>query len=1478
MVDNNNDMIIHVGADTSSAEQSFAQLQKEVRNLFSELNKNSSSTKALEKQALVARTLQEAYKGVSKTASESFGKVADTIDQKLSSAEHVVKAVYSEQERVAKASLSEQARAAEEKARQGIAWDKQLEQSSAKKNAAIVASMRQRYAAEDAADKRSYESAKQVNEFRTKQADAQSQAGSAFTAAIKSRMQQEVEAERTIQAERANTVSHLVRMRYALYDVGNAATNVNQQFASALKSIVSSSAGYEQAFTKTEIAAQLYNDAAGAEALRTQLENLSTTLPNAFGDVSNIAALGAALGIANSDLTQFTETVIQFANASNVSTESAAQAFGNLSSLLNLNSSEFKNLGSSIAEVGINSAATETEIIAVMNGIAGVAANANISADYLVGLSATLASLKVPAERSRGALTRVFTEVNTAAANGGPQLQKFADIMGMTAAQTKELASTNMEQFFTTFINGLSGMSSQDLTLALEQLGLSDIRVTDVLSRLSNQTGLFTKTMDLANKSYADGTFLSQAYAAQQDNVSVKFQELVNTINLIIARIGDTIGPTVKVVLDALLGVTKGIAAFLNTGLGAGISIFITGILALGAAITGIVAAVALAAAPFLALKAIMGQLALSEDRTTVAATNLIAKFTGIGLSAEVASMNVRQLTRDLVSASNVNAGAGFTNFMNMFKMGGGGAAAESGFGAGIFGKAITGATKFLGWIGLIITAIQTVQFVADEIGKALQSNFDKGKKSAEDFFGTATGLADAMKTDAANNSQQFSIQLDDASVKSINDARDATDKFTASQNAANGAVAQVGNTIQFSYGEASKKATLDLIQNSQKFQEILNSGMIEKIGGNKQDFITAILGDPVHGAQTYISSLGKALQASANPQTIGMNMATTGMESYQEALTALQPGIDALTGEMTASATATENANIYQAAYNASLDETEVSASAAATSLTAYKDKLGKLSTASKSLDSLAQSIADNGTAFAGAVDASGNYTAEAIANSQALATAIEDSVAAAEAAGMSAVDAATSAVAQSFATMVANGVDAANALSAISAAGYEAYTGALSLATSGTYAGLTNAFNVATAGAKKAGGAVGGTTAKVRTLTDYANDLKNVWSRAFDIRFSGQQALDTISSALQSIAQASQDARDEITGLEADIAGLTADKALQEYFLSVAVAYGDSLKAAEIRANIAKIDSDLTSSTTKLTKAQAKSNKTLSGNSEEAIANRAEILGLVGNYQSYMQSLAASGMSQSDLQAKAAQLKQEFITQATQLGYNSAELGTYASAFDDVATAISNVPRNVTVEANVNPAIQAMNELNAAANSAAAGRTLNVGTSIDYAGLAKFARGVALAKELADLQMAYSKALSSDKHLYIPRMDAIKSQLNSGNFATGGYVSGPGTSTSDSIRANLSNGEYVIRAAAVQKYGAGFFDQLNQMRMPSFASGGLVTSASTGMVSLSPEDRALIRGIGGSGDITLAVDGVTLARAVNNGNQTIVAQGGRI
>lgn len=84
---------------------------------------------------------------------------------------------------------------------------------------------------------------------------------------------------------------------------------------------------------------------------------------------------------------------------------------------------------------------------------------------------------------------------------------------------------------------------------------------------------------------------------------------------------------------------------------------------------------------------------------------------------------------------------------------------------------------------------------------------------------------------------------------------------------------------------------------------------------------------------------------------------------------------------------------------------------------------------------------------------------------------------------------------------------------------------------------------------------------------------------------------------------------------------------------------------------------------------------------------------------------------------------------------------------------------------------------------------------------------------------------------------------------FASGGYVRGPGSGTSDSISARLSNGEYVVSARAVSRYGKGMLDAINTRR---YADGGLVTTGSIGGASTGGFS------VGGSGvPIVINLDG---------------------
>ncbi|AZO38798.1 MAG: hypothetical protein EOS81_07145 [Mesorhizobium sp.] len=73
---------------------------------------------------------------------------------------------------------------------------------------------------------------------------------------------------------------------------------------------------------------------------------------------------------------------------------------------------------------------------------------------------------------------------------------------------------------------------------------------------------------------------------------------------------------------------------------------------------------------------------------------------------------------------------------------------------------------------------------------------------------------------------------------------------------------------------------------------------------------------------------------------------------------------------------------------------------------------------------------------------------------------------------------------------------------------------------------------------------------------------------------------------------------------------------------------------------------------------------------------------------------------------------------------------------------------------------------------------------------------------------------------------------------FAGGGHVRGPGTSTSDSIPARLSDGEFVVNARATAKHRA-LVEAINSDTLPALASGGSLDGGNVGRVQRPANDN---------------------------------------
>lgn len=141
-------------------------------------------------------------------------------------------------------------------------------------------------------------------------------------------------------------------------------------------------------------------------------------------------------------------------------------------------------------------------------------------------------------------------------------------------------------------------------------------------------------------------------------------------------------------------------------------------------------------------------------------------------------------------------------------------------------------------------------------------------------------------------------------------------------------------------------------------------------------------------------------------------------------------------------------------------------------------------------------------------------------------------------------------------------------------------------------------------------------------------------------------------------------------------------------------------------------------------------------------------------------------------------------------------------------------------------------------------------------------------IAQNLSDLEQQVTTLVNNLKAQLMALQAAINaaksaaaSSGGSGAYAGGGRVFGKGTGTSDSIPAWLSNGEFVVRASAVKKYGLSLLHALNSMRLPKvgFSIGGLVD---TGALSIGAPSMNFAMGgaVGPSGrPINLSIGGQT-------------------
>lgn len=1186
----------------------------------------------------------------------------------------------------------------------------------------------------------------------------------------------------------------LARLRYAVYDVSNALGIGAVAAGAFVGGIIGANVIFEREFADVRRTVGVTGES--ADQLYDRFIRLSTEIPVAFASLAQIGTLAGQLGVAEDRVASFTETVAKFSATTDVSVDASATAFGRLDQLIDGVDGRYANLASSILNVGINSVATESQIIAIASQIAATGNQAGLTADEIIGLSGSLASLGVAPEAARGTVLRVFSQINSAVAIGGERLNDFASISRMSADEFRNGWGSDFTSTFLQFLEGVntSGLGAET---ALRSLGITATRDVNAMLKLSQNADSVAANLNLAAVGLNNAGILTENFGIIADTNSARLQTLLQTVQAFAATVGEATSGPLAYFLDYLQKILTAFIGFSNTDLGQSISFFAT-ILAGTVAVMLLIGAVTLrTAGTFLALKTAIGEIYLQT---------LLAQGGMRGFAASL-------------------------------------------FGAAGGAAALSAALKATG-VGLVLTTgLYLLGEAIGGIGELMRSNADR----AEEYFGTLDGLTEAVRAD---NLDVFAERLERANEAIMSSGEEGSSWIATLKGAAE---AQAELRLETDgAGTAIDAQTLKIGTNTQEwlrnalaqssaFQSIFaNLDQLNRLtgsntftaGGMSVDYSAFNLEEFINIASTQGST---AAQAYYDSWELGLYEAFTASGGTTQNTAALVA--EALGGDQTRAAVQeagreignaltvgleeAASSDVQSALLDSILGPLEESAEGAGTAFNSLVDDIYGVINAEAELSSNTQKLGADFATNGAQVASSGSAMQAVIASIYASSSGAPE---------------AASRMQGLFNALIQGGYASASQLAGLQAIiNSLAGGGKVKAAAFDMSAFATGIDKVGTAAGGGGGG--GGAAAKVRTLIDYANDLKGVFSRAFDIRFSGGQAFDDISSGWLKISDAIAKTNLEIAKYQAEMQQLAADRAVREYWLSVAENYGDVLRAGELRAELADIDNELAKTSDDLTKAQAKNSKSLVGNSQAAIDNREEILGLVSGYQSYITSLAASGTSQADLATIAAQLKSEFLTQATQLGYNVAELGNYALAFDDVSTAIARVPRDITVAANVDPAIQALNELQAKITSINAGGGVNIPvTTTGY--VDQGARDALFTQWATKAQQQYGMALAQSASGWA----YVRQQWAAGAYGNPGFRKGtPWTGSGNpwEIAGVVHNREAVLNERGTQAVSSQFINAANQGRNPwayAPSSGKQASFPKSMVVELSPLDRELV------------------------------------
>jgi TP901 family phage tail tape measure protein len=284
-------------------------------------------------------------------------------------------------------------------------------------------------------------------------------------------------------------------------------------------------------------------------AIGAEIRKMATEIPVAATELAGIAETAGALGITGKDnILGFTKVVALLGVTTDLTTEAASTSLGHLGTTLGLTGTDFEHFGNTLVDLGNKGASTESQILGMAEGVAGVASIVNLSKDEVLGWGAAFANTGEEVEAGSTELQKFFLETFGMVNKGGKDLKLLASIAGTSAkdfaAAYKKDASGTLEKFLVQ----LGKLSKAEQAATLESLGFTDIRITRGLLKILANTDNLTDSLDTASDAWETNNAMTKEAEKRFKTTASGLQLLRNNVT----EAGITIGSELLPVINEL--------------------------------------------------------------------------------------------------------------------------------------------------------------------------------------------------------------------------------------------------------------------------------------------------------------------------------------------------------------------------------------------------------------------------------------------------------------------------------------------------------------------------------------------------------------------------------------------------------------------------------------------------------------------------------------------------------------------------------------------------------------------------------------------------------------------------------------------------------------------------------------------------------------------------------------------------------------